>query len=40
MKAIKSINGELPHPDYGGWEGFLKTCKKYHQPHPYIEPIQ
>jgi hypothetical protein len=24
---VQSINGELPHPDYGGWEGFLQTCK-------------
>lgn len=25
--TIQSLSGDLPHPDYGGWEGFLRTCE-------------
>lgn len=24
---IKAINDDTPHPDYGTWERFLKTCE-------------
>lgn len=23
---IREINGQEPHPSYGGWENFLKQC--------------
>jgi hypothetical protein len=25
--SIRTLDGHLPHPDYKGWEGFLKECK-------------
>ena len=24
---IKTLNGTKPHPDWGGWSKFLKTCE-------------
>ena len=24
---ITSLTGGVPHPNWGGWEGFLKTCE-------------